>query len=74
MSGLPPALILTAEFDPFRDEGHAYYERLRQAGVPVWYHCFSGQIHCLLGLPTNANELQQVDELVLKAMRSVWGQ
>ncbi|UFH55593.1 alpha/beta hydrolase [Spirosoma sp. KNUC1025] len=73
LSGLPPVLMLTAEFDPFRDEGYAYYERLRQAGVPGWYHCFSGQIHCLLGLPANAKQLQQVDELIVKAMGSVWG-
>ena len=45
VSHLPPAFILTAGCDPLRDEGQAYAERLRAAGVEVRYTCYEGQIH-----------------------------
>lgn len=45
LSGLPPALIQTGEFDPLRDEGAAYAEKLREAGVEVIYHQYDGLIH-----------------------------
>ena len=71
LSGLPPAVIITAEFDPLRDEGFAYSERLRKVGVLLWYKCFEGQIHCLIGLPPDANELKEVDSLIITAMNKV---
>jgi acetyl esterase len=45
LAGLPPALIVSAEYDPLRDEDKAYAERLRAAGVDVTYAQYEGQVH-----------------------------
>jgi acetyl esterase len=45
LSKLPPALVLTAGFDPLLDEGAAYARRLTDAGSPASYVCFPRQIH-----------------------------
>lgn len=57
LAGLPPALIITAGFDPLRDDGHLYAERLQRAGVEVRYRCEPGLIHgyvTLTGVITEA--------------------
>lgn len=50
LSGLPPALVFTAGFDPLRDEGKQYAERLSQAGTKVVYREFDSLIHGFIGM------------------------
>ncbi len=61
LSGLPPASVVIAEFDPLRDEGLAYAERLREAGVPVALHVYDDQTHAFFTFPTAAQRRTRGD-------------
>jgi acetyl esterase len=69
LTGLPPAVIINAEFDPLRDDGFLYATKLRKYGVKVWDKCFAGQIHMLLGLPPDAEEIKEFETIVKTAMK-----
>ena len=63
LSGLPPALVLTAEFDPLRDEGEAYAAAMAAAGVDVVAERYDGAIHLFFQLSTTAACRRAIDQV-----------
>jgi acetyl esterase len=68
LSGLPPALVVTAGFDPLRDEGRAYADRLREAGVKVEYVCSEGSMHGFLNTAGAVDESARVLDLISRRL------
>ena len=72
LRGLPPALIITAAYDPLRDEGEVYGLKLQAAGVPVHVRRFSGMIHGFVALPTPIAAGRRAVQLIGDATRRAW--
>lgn len=66
---LPPALVLTAGFDPLRDEGLLYADKLSTAGVPTQYICFERQIHGFALMGRILDEANTAVSLIAQALR-----
>jgi acetyl esterase len=73
LAGLPPALVMTAEFDPLRDEGIAYAEKLVQAGVVVEHLHADDQMHGFLLLSRAVDRASQLVDHVADALISHGG-
>lgn len=74
LTGLPPALVMCAEYDPLSVEGMAYALRLRDAGVPVEAVCWEGQFHGSQGMAKLIpDEARRYHEKVVAALRAAFG-
>lgn len=67
---LPPALVITAECDPLRDEGEAYARRMQQAGVDVILHRYEGMIHPFFSMPALIPQATAAYEEIAEAVRN----
>lgn len=71
LAAAPPALVITAGYDPLRDEGEAYAQRLRDAGVAVEQVRHEGQIHGFFSMPAAIPEAREAIERVVSALRRI---
>jgi acetyl esterase len=68
-SGLPPALVMTAEFCPLQDEGEAYSDALSLAGVPVEYHRYTDLPHGFLAMSSILGTARDAMDLIAEFLR-----
>lgn len=70
LAGLPPALVITAQYDPLRDDGQGYARRLQAAGVPVTVRNYEGLIHGFWGMGAVFDQTFQARREVAEALRA----
>ena len=73
LSGLPPALVQTAEYDPLRDEGEAFADRLKQSGVPTTLTRYDGLIHGYFAMGAVAPRANEAVAEAVAALKAAYG-
>lgn len=73
LSGLPPAIVVTAHYDVLRDEGDAYAARLEQTGVPTTHLRYDGMIHGFLRRLNRFDVARQALDDIARSLRQVVG-
>jgi acetyl esterase len=70
LAGLPPALVMTAGFDPLQDDGTAYVERLREAGVAVQHEHLDDLVHASFAFTRLLPPARAYEERAIAALRA----
>lgn len=70
LSGLPPALVITAGFDPLRDEGELYAAKLREAGVTVDARRMGSMIHAFINFNALGGQVSRANAEMISAVRA----
>jgi acetyl esterase/lipase len=73
LRGLPPATVITAEFDPLRDEGESYGEKLAAAGVPTTVQRYDGMIHGFFAMTDLLEQAKAAMQLAAEELRASFG-